>query len=99
MQNSGKKLDFDKENLAEVAEAQNRAFKMIEQHLAEPLKRIEGMGYTRVELASAYLMLAYHALRYGKSKEDADSSFNALSYLARKRMEIKIQERQKKRLH
>lgn len=99
MRISGKKINFEKEELTLVAEAQDKAFEIVSKHLAVPLKHIESLGYSRLELACAYLMLAYHALRLGKPKEQADHAFNALSYLARKRMEIKFQERRKKKLH
>lgn len=92
----GQKIEPDK--LAQIAKAQDRAFELVKTHLAGPLERIEALGYNRIELACAYLTLAYHALRSGRTKEQADRSFHVLAHLARQRMEHNFEQR-KKKLH
>lgn len=56
-----KKLEITADELEKISHAQDRAFEMVKKHLAEPIKKIEAMGYSRLELACAYLSLAYHS--------------------------------------
>ncbi len=50
-----KKLEITADELEKISHAQDRAFEMVKKHLAEPIKKIEAMGYSRLELACAYL--------------------------------------------
>lgn len=86
------------EDLRDLAEAQDSAVEMIKTHLAEPLKKIEAKGYSRAELATAYLMLAYHALRHNESKDKADKAFEIIAHFAKRRIENNIAEAKKKRI-
>lgn len=96
----GQKLEIDQTEIKQISEAQDRAFELVKTHLSKPLKQIESMGYTRIELACAYLTLAYHALRFNQPKEKADKSFDILTYFAKQRIESCIKEnRQLKKLH
>lgn len=99
MQISGRKLEIEPADLAEISKAQDRAVDMINKHLAEPLKKLEAMGYTRLEFACAYLSLAYHALRFKRTKEQADKNFPILAYLACKRVEEDMRKHRAKKLH
>jgi hypothetical protein len=99
MRMTAEKLELSKDEFEEIAKAQDRAFEMVKNHLAEPLKKIEAMGYSRLELACAYLALAYHALRYGRSKEKAEKNFLPLAYLACKRVEENFKYHRAKRLN
>ncbi len=82
-----KKSELSAETFRDISNAQDRAFEMVKNHLAEPIKSIEAMGYSRLELACAYLSLAYHALRYGRPKEQAEKNFPILAHFACLRME------------
>lgn len=82
-----KKLEITANELEEISHAQDRAFEMVKNHLAEPIKKIEAMGYSRLELACAYLSLAYHTLRFERTQEQAEKNFMSLAYLASTRME------------
>lgn len=99
MKISGRKFEIEDAELAQISKAQDRAFDMVNKHLAEPLKKIEAMGYTRLELACAYLSLAYHALRFGRTKEQADKAFPVLAFLACNRVEENIRKHRAKKLH
>jgi|GEM_PF-2714938 len=101
MQPARKKTREDiPEKYADLAAAQEKAVEIIKTHLAGPLKEIRAMGYTRVELATTYLMLAYHALRHDKPKKKAEEVLDILTYFAKRRIESGIKEKQKKnRLH
>jgi hypothetical protein len=63
MRIENKEYKARQEDLDSIDEAQNTAVEMIRKHLVGPLQHVESMGYSRLEMASAYLMLAYHALR------------------------------------
>ncbi len=89
----GNKLEIDQEEQAQLIKAQDRAIELVRTHLAELLEKIESLDYSRLDLAFAYLLLAYHALRYGKSKTQANRSFRVLAHLARERMEHHFEER------
>ena len=39
-----KKLEITANELEEISHAQDRAFEMVKNHLAEPIKKIEAMG-------------------------------------------------------
>lgn len=93
------KQEIEDRELTQISKAQARAFDMVKRHLAEPLKQIESMGYSRLELACAYLSLAYHSLRYGRTKEQADIDFPKLSILTCKRMEENFKQQKIKKLH
>lgn len=94
----GNKLEVPPDEMAQLAKAQDRAIEMVKTHLAEPLQKIEALGYSRTELAFAYLSLAYHALRFGRTEEQADRSFRLIAHLARQRLEQHFEQR-KKKLH
>lgn len=92
----GNKLEIEPDELAQITKAQDRALELVRTHLAAPLEKIESLGYSRIELAFAYFLLAYHALRYGRPEAQADRSFRILGHLAQQRMEHHFEERQKK---
>ena len=94
-----KKLELTADELRDISNAQDRAFEMVKNHLAEPIKRIEAMGYSRLELACAYLSLAYHALRYGRSKQLAEKNFPILAHLACMRMEENFKQHRSRTLN
>lgn len=94
-----RKLEINGAELAEISKAQDRAHEMVKKYLAKPLQEIEAMGYTRLELACAYLSLAYHALRFGRTKEQADNDFPALSFLICNNVEENIKTQRAKKLH
>lgn len=75
MRISGRKLEFEGMEFEEISKAQDRAIDMVKKHLAEPLKTVEAMGYSRLEMALAYFSLAYHALRFGRSEEAANREY------------------------
>jgi hypothetical protein len=79
-------------DLDSMEETQNTAIELVKKHLAEPLRRVEGLGYSRKEIVSAYLMLAYHALRCDQEEERAAFALAALSHFAKQRIERHMQE-------
>ncbi len=81
-----------------LADAQEVAADLIQRHLAKPLKEIQAKGYSRTELATAYLMLAYHALRHNKPKDKAEEAFDILAYFAKRRIESGMERKRKKKL-
>ncbi len=94
------KLEIDQTEIEQISKAQDRAFELVRTHLSEPLKQIESMGYTRIELACAYLTLAYHALRLNHPQEKADKSFDILAHFAKQRIESCIKQSGKfRKLH
>ena len=94
------KIAIDQTEIEQISKAQDRAFDLVKTHLSKPLKQIESMGYTRIELACAYLTLAYHALRFNQPQEKADKSFDILTYFAKQRIENCIKKNCKlKKLH
>ncbi len=79
-------------HLKELAEVQDSALTLIKTHLMGRLREIEAKGYNRTELAMAYLLLAYHALRHNHPKSKANDAFEYLAYFAKQRIEKNIQQ-------
>jgi hypothetical protein len=101
MRIENKEYKARQEDLDSIDEAQNTAVEMIRKHLAGPLQHVESMVYSRLEMASAYLMLAYHALRIDQPTYKAGYAFSVLSHFARQRIErdIKHSKRRKALFH
>ena len=94
------KIQLLKDDIEKIRAAQDRGFEMVKAHLAKQLEELEHLGYSRIELACAYLGLAYHILRYGRPREKADREFELLSQLTKARMIEKFaQRRVSKKLH
>jgi hypothetical protein len=70
---------------------------MIRKHLAGPLQHVEASGYTRLELACAYLTLAYHARRLDQPEEKAGFALSLLSHVAKKRIELDLKRSTRKK--
>ncbi len=81
----GTKADFEK-----MEKTVNSAVTLIKIHLDDRLKQVEAEGYSRLEMAAAYIILAYHALRHGYSQDRAEHALNILLYFAKKRIERNI---------
>lgn len=85
-------------NIEEITRLQDTAIEMVKKYLAKPIKEIEDLGcYSRQELATAYLMLAFHALRHGSTKDKAEDRFNVLSHFSKQRIELHMEEQQQKK--
>jgi len=83
MQQAPKKTyNVTPESLDKLNDTRNTALSIINEHLLGTVRKIERMGYRRTELAMAYLILAYHALRHNKPKEKARDTFNVLAHFA-----------------
>ncbi len=93
---SGKKLQFEQDEQEQLQKMEERAFELVNKHLVGRLREIEALGYNRTELAFAYFLLAYHAVRHGRSKEQAERSCQIMARLAAGRMERNFSERRKK---
>ncbi len=97
MKIAGKTYKADKEELDKLDEAHKSALNLIKR-LMPALQEAEKAGFNRTEIASAYFMLAYHALRKNRTKEQADDAWNVLAHFARRRIEHNFEQEWKKKL-
>ena len=88
----GTKADFEK-----LEKTVDSAVTLIKTHLDDRLKQIEAQGYSRLEMAAAYIILAYHALRHGYSQDRAEHALNILMHFAKKRIERNIASNNRKK--
>ena len=94
-----KQYRVDKEDLGEIAAAESNAVKLIKAHLEPHLKTFRDMGYSRLEIAGAFIILGYHALRYDRTQEKAEESFGLLYTLYKKRIDQNCSRADKKKLN
>jgi hypothetical protein len=97
MRIANKEYRATRTDLDSIEETQDTAIEIVKKHLAEPLRRVEALGYSRKEIVSAYLMLAYHALRCDQEEEKASFALATLSHFARQRIERLMQESRTKK--
>ena len=90
-------LPFSRESLENIRKIHESAATLIRNHMEGPLKEIEAAGYKPVEVAFAFVSLAYHALRRHESKSKTTALFKGLSYFAQQRIEKSYEKQAKKK--
>lgn len=86
------------EDLENIAKTQEVAVDLTKKYLFGPVKEMRAAGYSRLEMACAFIMFGYHLLRQGQPEEKAKDAFNVLTYFAGRRIERGIADRRKKKL-
>lgn len=99
MQPQKKQYRVDREDLGEIAAAEKNAVALIKAHLEPQLKTFRDLGYSRLEIACAFIIIGYHALRYDRAQKEAEESFGLLYTLCKKRIDQNCSRANKKKLH
>lgn len=93
-----KEYKAKREDLENLAKTQEIAIDLTKQYLFRPVSDMEAAGYSRLEMACAFITFGYHLLRQGRSEEKAKDAFNVLAHFAGQRIEQGITNHRKKNL-
>src|SRR5262245_11361835 len=75
------------ENFARITAAERVAADAIRKDMEPHLAVLRAKGYTRLEIACAFVMLGYHALRYDRTQAQAEESFNLVYAACKERID------------
>ena len=98
----GKKISIEThEDLKKVKSTQEAALELTRLYLVPAIKQIDSTKYSDIEIACAFIMLAFNTLRQKRAKKNAEDSWVVLTHFAKERIEkhIETQEKKPTRLH
>ena len=94
MARARRKVSLTPRDLQQISKIQDAAGAVVREHLGPSLEGLK--GYSRPEVATALIMLAYEALRANRTQQKASDAFDLISHFAKERIERTIKQRRRK---
>ena len=91
-----KSVTINPQQAGKIIEAQGRADAIIKKHFAPVLKELRDSRYDNQDLANAFIILAYDALRHSLPKEKIEEAFQVYARFGRARVEENLKQRKRR---